>query len=92
MRLEYVLGFLMSLRQTMIRIRRVITLAGGNCFPPPVSAPPLPFGCNSAVELDPSLLSPPAPSFSLSSSPSFPAKLNSSTNSPLPAIAPASFF
>lgn len=31
-RLEYVLGFLISFRQTMIRIKRVITLAGGISF------------------------------------------------------------
>lgn len=76
-RLEYVLGLRISLRQTMIKIKRVITLAGGIIFPALESAAPAAaFGCNSAVELDPSLLNPvPAcPSFSLSSSP---AKLKS---------------
>jgi len=80
MRLEYVLGFRISLRQTMINIKRVITLAGGIFLLPPESGASAAFGCNSAVELDPSLLSPVGPSFSLwSSSPSpLPAKLKSS--------------
>lgn len=78
MRLEYVLGLRISFRHTIIKIRRVITLAGGICFPAPNSwsgpIPPPAFGCSSAVELDPSLLSPVGPS---SPSP-FPPKLNAS--------------
>nr|KYP60916.1 hypothetical protein KK1_023336 [Cajanus cajan] len=62
---------------------RVITFAGGMCFAPPA---PAPFGCSSAVELEPSLLSPAGPAFSPSSSacsPSFPGNFNSSAaNSP----------
>lgn len=81
MRLEYVLGLRMSLRHTMIKIKRVITLAGGICFPTPESGAPVVFGCSSAVELEPSLLSIVGPSFwSPSSSPpsTLPAKLNAS--------------
>lgn len=65
----------------MIKMRRVITLAGGICLPAPDSGAPNIFGCSSAVELDPSLDSPMGPSFSLSSSPStplFPTKVKSS--------------
>lgn len=51
MRLEYVLGFLISFRHTMIRIRRVITLAGGISLEfPPSGAPAETFPWSSPVE------------------------------------------
>jgi hypothetical protein len=59
MRLEYVLGLRISLRHTMISIRRVITLAGGICCAAePAPPPPSSFARSSAVEhLDPSFVS-----------------------------------
>ena len=94
MRLEYVFGFRISLRQTMIKIRRVMTLAGGICLLTPGTRLSATFGCSSAVEVDPSLHSPMCPSFSLSSSSAFspppppPPKLKSSPpKSSIPGIA-----
>lgn len=65
MRLEYVFGLRISFRQTMISMRRVITLAGGMCF---AVVATVFVGCSSAVELDPSLFSPAGSSFSRRSS------------------------
>lgn len=69
----------------MMRMRRVMTLAGGMCLAPPPSAVAMPvFVFISAEELDPILFNIVGPS--LSSSP--PAKLKSSPpNSPLCGIA-----
>ncbi|MFS7993077.1 hypothetical protein Hanom_Chr12g01089841 [Helianthus anomalus] len=69
MRLEYVFGFRISFLQTIININRVITLAGGICFPTPPSSTGRPFGWSSVVELEPSLFRPICPSFPFSSSP-----------------------
>ena len=77
------LGLRISFLHTIISMRRVITLAGGMCFPATATAD---FGCSSAVELEPSLFKPPGPAFSPSSSacsPSLPGNFNSSPpNSP----------
>ena len=77
------MGLRISFLHTIISMRRVITLAGGMCFPAPATAA---FGCSSAVELDPNLLSPAGPAFPPSSSacsPSFAGNFNSSPpNSP----------
>ena len=75
MRLEYVFGFLISFLQTIISINRVITLAGGICFPVTPSSAETPFGWSSDVELDPNLFRPICPSLSSSTSPP---KVNSS--------------
>jgi hypothetical protein len=60
MRLEYVLGLRISFRHTMMRMSRVITLAGGIwCgladpgYPPAFAS----LGHSSVVELDPSFVS-----------------------------------
>nr|KYP34234.1 hypothetical protein KK1_044838 [Cajanus cajan] len=74
-RLEYVFGLRISFLHTMISIRRVITLAGGMCFPPD-------FLCSSAV--DPSL------SFSSSTSSSAPFTGNFNSSPPTPASKPPS--
>ncbi|RDX62717.1 hypothetical protein CR513_58918, partial [Mucuna pruriens] len=85
MRLEYVLGLRISFLHTMMSMRRVMTLAGGMCFPAEDSPAPEAFGWSSTVELEPNLLSPLGPSFSFSSSigsPPFTGNLNSSPPSP----------
>ena len=54
MRLEYVLGFLISFRHTIIRMSLVMTLAGGMAVGL-FSILAMDLGCNSVVELEPSL-------------------------------------
>lgn len=63
MMLAYVLGFLINFRQTIINIKRIITLAAGICFADPSSGTATVLGlCSAAAESKPSFilsLSPP---------------------------------